>query len=72
MNKHVELIEKLKKIAMNNYNNGGDMMVECWDNDDYLQFIENHGSSAESVVNSFYEAMGVMQESRKGIESMKF
>lgn len=34
------LIDKLKQIALDNYEQGGDGFVECYDDQDWIQFIE--------------------------------
>jgi hypothetical protein len=34
-----ELVETIKKHAMESYSKGGDVMIECWDKDDFLKFI---------------------------------
>ena len=32
-------IEKMKQWCMDNYNNGADTMVECWDDSDYNELF---------------------------------
>jgi hypothetical protein len=36
---NTEIREKLKKIAMDNYDKGGDSFIECWDSKDWDKFI---------------------------------
>jgi hypothetical protein len=37
--KVLALIERLKAIAMENYEHGGDGFIECYDQDDWLRFV---------------------------------
>jgi hypothetical protein len=34
-------IEYIKKMAIKNYNTGGDVIIECWDNKDIQEFIDD-------------------------------
>ena len=51
-------IEKVKEIAMKNYNSGGDVVIECWDDKDIQEFIDGTGE--------YYEKPGTL-ESLKNI-----
>lgn len=43
-------IQSLKKLAMDNYVNGGDAMVECWEQNDWVMFVMEEGSNAENML----------------------
>ena len=36
-------VKKVKEIAKKNYNNGGDTIIECWDNKNIQDFIDGTG-----------------------------
>ena len=63
-----ERIEELRKIAMANYNQGGDGMVECWTNEDYEDFIKKAEARGEDVVQEFYASMKIYQDHREDIQ----
>ncbi len=45
-----EKIEALKEWAKNNYNNGADTMVECWDDSNYRTLLDDcNGSLPEAL-----------------------
>jgi hypothetical protein len=46
---HAELIAKLKKIAEDNYNKGGDVFVECYDDSDWQEFISDITEGTDPV-----------------------
>lgn len=39
-----EVIKNMKAWCLENYENGADTMVECWDDQDYDDMIERAGS----------------------------
>lgn len=43
-NNHADTIEKMKKWCLDNYTQGADTMVECWDDSTYLEMIEDEGT----------------------------
>lgn len=67
-----KLIAKLKQIAKDNYNNGGDGMVECWDDREYIKFINRCKEFGEDVEEEFYKSMAVYKSHREDIEGTAF
>jgi hypothetical protein len=60
-------IEKLKKLAMDNYENGGDTMIECWDKSDWLEFIQNNeGKDLVAELKSDMQLMKDREDDIKG------
>ena len=50
MNEQIKTeIEAMKKWCMDNYSNGADTMVECWDDNNYAQLFESHDGIAWST-----------------------
>ena len=45
-------ITEVRKIALANYNRGGDIIVECWTDGDILEWIAN-GGNRKSLKNLF-------------------
>ena len=39
--------EEMEKLAMENYNNGGDVFVECWDEREFDEYVEFYGPMTE-------------------------
>lgn len=37
-------VEEVRRIATENYNKGGDVIVECWTDDNIVEWINNGGS----------------------------
>jgi hypothetical protein len=67
-----EKIKMLKQLALDNYNNGGDGMVECWDNKDYEQFITRCEEQGKDIKETALKDMGVYDSHRKDIEATAF
>ncbi len=42
-------IEAMKRWCMENYDNGADTMVECWDDSKYAELFESHDGIAWST-----------------------
>lgn len=47
--KHAETIAEMKAWCLENYENGADTMVECWDTSDYVDNIERCGGDVEEA-----------------------
>lgn len=43
------LVQKMKDWAMDNYNNGADTMVECWEDHDYLDILRTSKDLDEAM-----------------------
>lgn len=47
----MNLVDQIKQFCIDNYENGYDACVECWDTKDYEEFIaENNVTSVEQFV----------------------
>lgn len=44
-----EAVARLKKWCEDNYENGADTMVECWDTEDYERLLKEEPSEAEAL-----------------------
>ena len=42
------VIEKAKKLAEDNYDNGYDAFVECYDDEDWEKFVKDHNGKLQS------------------------
>lgn len=40
-------IEEVKEIAMENYGKGGDVIIECWEDEKIADWIEREGTRKE-------------------------
>ncbi len=58
----IDMKAKLILLARKNYNNGGDAMIECWDDADYVDFIEENGENSEKEL---LELMGILEDRQK-------
>ena len=47
---NTELINTLKAWALANYENGGDVMVECWGADEWAAHVAEHGANSLSAL----------------------
>ena len=45
-------IEKVKELAKKNYQTGGDVIIECWDDKDIQEFIDDN-STIEKLMKMF-------------------
>lgn len=55
-----KLVEEMKQWCVDNYENGADTMVECWDTEDYLELIQEAG--AEGAWDILKRVAGVYRE----------
>lgn len=57
ISKNIELdtVEKIKKYALNNYNNGLDIIVECWDDKELQELIDEGRESVVSTLETFMD-----------------
>lgn len=44
MSRNKLTVADVRKIALENYNRGGDAIIECWTNDDIQNWIDNGGT----------------------------
>lgn len=65
-------IEELKKFTRENYSNGGDVMVECWDNRDWEDFMDKCKEYKKQPKRYLKEIMRIHDERRKGIENTAY
>jgi hypothetical protein len=42
-------IEDMKRWCLENYTRGGDMMVECWDDNEWFRFAGDHLYNTDSM-----------------------
>lgn len=55
-------ITRLRKFAIDHYNEGGDVMAECWDLEDWVDFIAD-GSDEKMLLT----IMDIHEDRRQGI-----
>jgi hypothetical protein len=47
---HHTVVSEMKAWCLAHYESGGEVMVECWDTDDYVRLIEDdHGGDVEQA-----------------------
>jgi len=64
-----DLIKEIKKFCKENYLNGYDRCVECWDESDYQEWINDYNINS---VESFIESYSFMIERAEDIISTAF
>lgn len=47
-------ITRLKKLCMENYENGGDTPIECWDQKHWEEFVTEHGNQSEQFLRTLW------------------
>ena len=68
-------IKMVKKIAMDNYKNGGDGVIECWSDKDIQDWIDGTGDYADfgkGTIKGLLEDFGNFDEYRKEIQATAF
>lgn len=68
-------IEIVKKVAMENYNNGGDSVIECWTDEDIQNYIDGTGDYEElgkGSMKDLLESFSIFDEVRKEIQATAF
>lgn len=60
------LIDKLKAIAMDNYENGGDGFIECYDDAEWVRFIED---AEGKPITELRKAMKLYDDHRRDIQN---
>jgi len=63
-----EIIAKIKKIALKNYENGGDVFIECYDSRDWDEYFDQCNQYKIDPIKRALEIMGMRDEHRKGVE----
>jgi hypothetical protein len=43
------------KLALHNYENGGDGIVECWDENTFNEYVNEFGPITEKVAHDMFE-----------------
>lgn len=43
------------KLALKNYNNGGDGIVECWSESDFDEYVQEFGEMTEEAAKAMFE-----------------
>lgn len=66
------VIESLKKYALERYEQGGDIMVECWDEADWVEFIIKCEEEDLDRIKELRFLMGLWKERREEIEGTRF
>ncbi len=56
-------IKKVKQVAMKNYENGGDMIIECWTDEDIAEWLK------ENKLEDIYKLMEIRAEQVAGIKN---
>lgn len=64
-------IEEVKKVAMKHYNNGGDTIIECWEDREIQEWIDGAGvwykpGSKKELLKMF----GLYEDYRKDIQNI--
>lgn len=62
-------VKQIKAFCKKNYNNGYDAVVECWDNSDIIEFIEQHNITS---VAEFKKAYAPFIEHRNEVKATAF
>lgn len=60
-----DLIKKCKEYAESNYSNGYDTFVECYDNDEWVEFLSGYFIDDEEVlppITSWKKAKSLMEQ----------
>lgn len=63
------LLNDIKAFCKENYENGYDAVVECWDDSDHMDFIQHNEITS---VEQFKKAYAPMIERRQEIEATIF
>ena len=58
-------IEKVKELAMKNYNKGGDTIVECYDNNQIQELIDSGINTEKKLLEFFKQNYEIDEEERK-------
>ena len=66
------MVAKLKALAKQHYDRGGDMMVECWDTPEYEQHIRQCEVEGLDPEQALLEKMELWEDRRLDIESTAF
>ena len=53
------------KLALRNYENGGDGVVECWDENTFNEYVAEFGPITEKIAHEMFEtAMDIYKDIR--------
>lgn len=64
-----KLIAEIKQFCIDNYENGYDAVVECWDYNDYIEWLS---IGNKKTLDEFIKSYAVIIERRSEIESTAF
>ena len=62
-------IEQFYELALKHYEQGGDMIVECWDKEEMQAFLDEHGANAEQEALKLFRQLN---EYSAGIRNTEF
>ena len=54
------------KLALRNYENGGDGIVECWDERTFNEYVNNFGPITEKVARDMFDTYGQIWTDMRG------
>ena len=53
------------KLALRNYENGGDCVVECWDENTFNEYVAEFGPITEKIAHEMFDtAMDIYKDMR--------
>lgn len=69
-----EMVEAVKKHALENYNIGGwDMVVECWEDREIEAVLTEYGiTTVEGAIEEFYQRASIYDERRREVQAEAF
>lgn len=59
--------EDLQALALQHYNNGGDVIVECWDEQTYDFYVEEFGCITEKVALKIFRTNKALEKEYENI-----
>lgn len=63
-----EAVKRMKAWAMENYENGADTFVECWETSDYVELFNEHGGVLGECMKTLKRMASVYRERQADAE----
>lgn len=60
--------EELQTLALKNYNNGGDAIVECWDKQTYDFYVKEFGCITEKTALKMFRTNKELEKEYENVE----
>lgn len=58
----LDMVEGIKKYALDQYTNGWDIVVECYDDSEILEIIDRHNGSMKGALDEIQEMVDIHNE----------